>query len=69
MVQKVIKIGSSAGVTIPKKQLQKLGISIGDEVKLTIQPVDSDSRQEKLMDEYEKFVQQYGQTLRNLARR
>lgn len=69
MVQKVIKIGSSAGVTIPKKQLQELGISIGDEVKLTIQPVDSDSRQEKLMDEYEKFVQQYGQTLKNLARR
>lgn len=69
MVQKVIKIGSSAGVTIPKKQLQELGIAIGDEVKLTIQPVDSDSRQEKLMDEYEKFVQQYGQTLKNLAQR
>ncbi len=69
MVQKVIKIGSSAGVTIPKKQLQELGIAIGDEVKLTIQLVDSDSRQEKLMDEYEKFVQQYGQTLKNLAQR
>jgi antitoxin component of MazEF toxin-antitoxin module len=69
MVQKVIKIGSSAGVTIPKKQLDELGIAIGDEVKLTIEPVDSDSKQEKLMYEYQKFVKQYGQTLKNLAGR
>ena len=69
MVQKVIKIGSSAGVTIPKKQLQDMGIAIGDEVKLTIEPVDSDNKQEKLMDEYQKFVKQYGQTLKNLAQR
>ena len=69
MIQKVIKIGSSAGVTIPKKQLQDMGIAIGDEVKLTIEPVDSDGKQEKLMDEYQKFVKQYGQTLKNLANR
>lgn len=69
MVQKVIKIGSSAGVTIPKKQLDELGISVGDEVKLTIEPVTSDNKQEKLMQEYDKFVARYGQTLKNLASR
>ncbi len=69
MVQKVIKIGSSLGVTIPKKQLDELGISAGDEVKLTIEAVDSDNKQEKLMQEYDKFVAQYGQTLKNLAKR
>ncbi len=69
MVQKVIRIGSSAGVTIPKKQLDELGISVGDEVKLTIEPVASDNKQEKLMQEYKKFVKQYGQTLKNLANR
>lgn len=69
MVQKVIKIGSSAGVTIPKKQLEELGISVGDEVKLTIEAVSSDNKQAKLMSEYKKFVKQYGQTLKNLANR
>lgn len=39
MVQKIIKIGSSAGVTIPKKQLQDLGLSVGDEVKIKIEPI------------------------------
>lgn len=69
MVQKIIKIGSSAGVTIPKKQLEELGIAIGDEVKLTIEPVASSGKHAKLMQEYEKFVKQYGQTLKNLANR
>ena len=38
MVQKVIRIGSSAGVTIPKKQLSELGLRIGDEVDIEIKP-------------------------------
>lgn len=69
MVQKVIKIGSSLGVTIPKKQLDELGIRLGDEVKISLEAVNKDKKQEKLMQEYEKFVEQYGQTLKNLASR
>ena len=69
MVQKVIKIGSSVGVTIPKKQLAELGITVGDKVKLTIEPVAADKKQEKLMREYENLVKQYGQALKNLANR
>ena len=69
MVQKVIKIGSSLGVTIPKKQLDELGIRLGDEVKINLEAVNKDKKQEKLMQEYEKFVEQYGQTLKNLASR
>jgi len=68
MVQKVIKIGTSAGITIPKKQLDELGLRIGDEVKYTLQPV-RPSRHSKLMSEYDAFVKQYGQTLKNLAKR
>ncbi len=67
MVQKVIKIGSSLGVTIPKKQLDELDIAVGDEVKINLEPVAKDKKQEKLMREYQKFVRQYGQTLKNLA--
>jgi len=69
MVQKVIKIGSSLGVTIPKKQANELGISAGDEVKIDVQPVAKDKKQEKLIQEYDKFVKRYGQTLKNLASR
>jgi len=38
MTQKVIKVGSSAAVVIPKKSLKGLGISIGDEVSVDINP-------------------------------
>jgi putative addiction module antidote len=36
MTQKVLKVGSSAAVTIPKKSLAELGLKIGDRVTLTI---------------------------------
>lgn len=69
MVQKVIKIGSSVGVTIPKKQLDELGLSLGDEVSINIKPANSQKKHAQLMKEYDKFVEQYGQTLKSLARR
>lgn len=36
MIQKVLKVGSSAAVTIPKKALAELGLAIGDEVSVQI---------------------------------
>jgi len=36
MVQKVLKVGSSAAVTIPKKSLEKLGLKIGDHITLDV---------------------------------
>ncbi|MBI5456741.1 AbrB/MazE/SpoVT family DNA-binding domain-containing protein [Candidatus Kaiserbacteria bacterium] len=36
MTQKVLKVGSSAAVTIPKKSLAELGLKIGDRVTLTV---------------------------------
>ena len=69
MVQKVIKIGSSLGVTIPKKQLDELKLGVGDEVRISLEPIHKDKAQEKLMEDYDRFVRQYGQTLKNLASR
>jgi antitoxin component of MazEF toxin-antitoxin module len=66
-IQKVIKIGSSGGVTIPAKELKRQNIAFGDEVKVTIEPVKK--QRDKLMDEYQEFVEQYGATLKNLADR
>jgi len=68
MTQKIIQIGSSAGVTIPKKQLEELGLSVGDEVNISIDPV-KQPKQARLMQEYEAFVKQYGETLKNLTDR
>jgi antitoxin component of MazEF toxin-antitoxin module len=68
MTQKIIKIGSSAGVTIPKKQLAELNLDIGDEVNVSIAPV-AHNKHDKLMREYDAFVKEYGQTLKNLAQR
>ncbi|MCA9346721.1 hypothetical protein KC960_04485 [Candidatus Saccharibacteria bacterium] len=64
--QKVIKIGTSAGVTIPAKQLKRAGIKLGDEVVIS---VESAQTAENLPPEYIKFKKQYGQTLKNLADR
>ncbi len=68
MTQKIIRIGSSAGITIPKKELKELGLSIGDEVKYTLKPVKS-SKHNKIISEYDSFVSQYGETLKNLSDR
>ncbi|HUS25934.1 MAG TPA: AbrB/MazE/SpoVT family DNA-binding domain-containing protein [Nevskiaceae bacterium] len=65
-IQKIIKIGSSGGVTIPAKDLKRQNIQVGDEVKVTIEPAIS-VKHDQLMNEYDKFVEQYGQTLKNLA--
>lgn len=36
MRQKVLKVGTSAAVTIPKKSLKELGLKIGDELNVDI---------------------------------
>lgn len=37
MIQKLLKVGSSVAVTIPKKSLPELGLTFGDEVSVSIQ--------------------------------
>lgn len=63
--QKVIRIGTSKGVTIPAKQLKELGVDVGREVRITIEPV----RESSIRNEYENFKLEYGETLKNLADR
>jgi antitoxin component of MazEF toxin-antitoxin module len=67
MTQKIIQIGSSAGVTIPKKQLADLGLAIGDEVNIEIRPTQRKLKQ--FSDELDKFMDIYDQDLKNLAQR
>lgn len=36
MIQKVLRVGTSAAVTIPKKTLEQLGLAIGDQVNVEV---------------------------------
>ena len=75
MTQKLLKVGSSAAVTIPKKSLKELGLKIGDEVRVDIDPkekaviIKSAHRINKeLLDWTDRFVKQYRPALRALAK-
>ncbi|MDB5164914.1 MAG: hypothetical protein JWL89_540 [Candidatus Saccharibacteria bacterium] len=67
MTHKIIKIGSSAGVTIPKGQMEDLGLTIGDEITFEIKA--TNSRLKTYADELDKFMDLYDQDLKNLAQR
>lgn len=70
MVQKVIKIGSSLGVTIPKKALKELNITAGDEVEISIRKKRTPNlKHEQLLESLEGFMNTYDQDLKNLANR
>lgn len=72
-IQKVIKIGSSRGVTLPARDLRALGIRDGDQVKISLEPLQTqdlaDDDMQQLRAEYKKLKQQYSQTLKKLASR
>lgn len=64
--QKIIKIGTSKGVTIPAKQLRELGVDVGRPVRVTVEPM---AEKTEIQKEYDAFKKQYGETLKNLADR
>lgn len=76
MTQKVLKVGSSAAVTIPKKSLEELGLKIGDRVAVEI---DEKSKaviirpeivvDRKLIDWTQKFIARYRPALEALAKK
>jgi antitoxin component of MazEF toxin-antitoxin module len=69
--QKLIGIGSSEGVTIPPKELAKLGAKRGDELKITAELVQKTvgTKHAELLNDLDKFMDIYDQDLKNLAQR
>jgi uncharacterized membrane protein len=65
--QKLIQIGSSEGVTLSKKDLLALGAKRGDLLKVRVELADQPPQYKKLLGDYEAFVKEYSQTLKNLA--
>ena len=67
-IQKIIKIGSSKGVTLPAKQLKQLGVDIGDEVELVVRKKAPSSQGDALA-VAENILSRYDEDFKNLANR
>ena len=76
MTQKVLKVGKSAAVTLPKKSLEELGLKIGDSVNVDIderarafvvKPLVKVDRE--LIDWTDQFISKYRSALEALAKK
>lgn len=67
--QKLIRIGSSEGITLSKKDLARLGAKRGDLLRVRVELVVPPQDHHALLGDYDEFVKKYGQTLKNLADR
>ncbi|HEY4161385.1 MAG TPA: AbrB/MazE/SpoVT family DNA-binding domain-containing protein [Candidatus Saccharimonadales bacterium] len=65
--QTTIKIGDSLGVTLPAKELKRLGVKVGDKLRVSFEL--EVPAQDDVLKDYAKFKKQYGETLENLATR
>lgn len=69
-IQKVIKIGTSGGVTIPAKELKRQNISFGDEVEVIVRPLkNKNSEDQEVIDSAKKILNDYKKDFVNLAER
>ncbi len=69
-IQKVIKIGSSGGVTIPAKELKRQNIAFGDEVEVIVRPIQAGSSEDKkVLDAAKDVLNNYKQDFKNLSNR
>ncbi len=76
MIQKLLRVGSSAAVTIPKKSLKELGLGIGDEVCVDVDITNerviigpSKKRQAEIIGWANSFIEKYRPALEALARK
>ncbi len=68
--QKIIKIGTSGGVTIPAKDLKRQNLSIGDEVEVIVRPLRNHTSDDKrVIKTAKKILSDYQQDFNNLASR
>ncbi|HEU5188016.1 MAG TPA: AbrB/MazE/SpoVT family DNA-binding domain-containing protein [Candidatus Saccharimonadales bacterium] len=69
-IQKVIKIGSSGGVTIPAKELKRQNIAFGDEVEVIVRPLHATSGEDKkVLAAAKRILSDYKHDFQNLSKR
>ena len=68
-IQKVIKIGTSRGVTLPAKELARLGVKEGEEVEIIARKKTSIASSDKVQQVADSILSRYDQDFKNLAGR
>ena len=69
-IQKVIRIGTSGGVTIPAKELKRQNINFGDDVEVIVRPLRNfNEKDQKVIDSAKKILNDYKKDFSNLAKR
>lgn len=69
-IQKVIKIGSSGGVTIPAKELKRQNIKFGDEVEVIVRPLKAvGTDDQKVVQAAKNILKEYKNDFSNLSQR
>ena len=78
MTQKILKVGTSAAVTISKETMKELGFKIGDPVtvnvdrkrkKVSITPVARDAVKRELLEWTDSFIKKYKPALEALSKK
>ncbi len=85
MIQKVLRVGTSAAVTVPKKSLHEAGIKIGDRISTVIKhapgrlavaisrlapaPIELSPADERVLSVSKDLIERYRQDLASLAKR
>jgi bifunctional DNA-binding transcriptional regulator/antitoxin component of YhaV-PrlF toxin-antitoxin module len=69
-IQKVIKIGSSGGVTIPAKELKRQNIAFGDDVEVIVRPINKIAAEDrKVIEAAKSIIKEYKKDFNNLSQR
>ena len=68
-VQKVIKIGSSRGVTLPARDLRALGIRDGDEIEVTVRKRSEAADDNQVLKTANSLLERYKEDFSHLAKR
>lgn len=75
MIQKILKVGTSAAVTLPKHSLEELGVRIGDNVEVDVRgeavivraAKKRSARDKKITELTLNFIERYRKDLEALA--
>lgn len=67
--QKIIRIGTSKGATLPAKALKQLGVDVGDEVEIEIRSRTNTKKDADVIKAAQSILDRYDEDFKNLADR
>ena len=70
-IQKIIKVGSSAAITLPAKDLKHENLAIGQDVEVFVRsvPKHQTASDQSVLETAQKILDAYRQDFENLAKR